>query len=285
MAGTANHASAGSSGMSHPMWKFFICHAAEDKESVARPLAVALRSRGHEVWYDDWELRIGDGLRRCIDAGLLGSRYGIVILSPDFFRKGWPQWELDGLVQMEREGRKVLLPVWHKVRRRQVAAFSLPLADRVAGSTRHGIEPLAERLIAAAASDGAAQAAGSGPPAEASACREKRGEVMEALSDFRAIIESLCGGSRPTPDGWLRLAGDIAGARAEVCRRLDRNSPWLDPSWLVDVDRLVDLGLRITYNAQYGPAADGAGSAASGRAVASLCDEFRALFRAVRSSH
>lgn len=271
--------------MSRPRWDFFICHATEDKESVARPLAVSLRARGRAVWFDDWSLGIGDSLRRCIDLGLLRSRYGIVVLSPAFFGKGWAQRELDGLVQLESEGRKVILPVWHKVGRREVVAYSPSLADRVAGSTRDGVETLADRLVAAVTADTTFPAASSSLPGDAFSRREKQGDVMEALSKFRAIIESLCKGFRPTPDGWLQLAGEIAGTRAEVCRRLDRNSPWLEPSWMGDVERLVDLGLRITYYAQYGSAADGTGAEASGRAVDSLCTEFRGLLGTVRSAH
>jgi len=77
----------------------FICHASEDKEEVARPLAQELRSRDFRVWIDEAEILIGDSLRRKIDEGLASSRFGIVILSPSFFAKEWPQLELDGLAQ------------------------------------------------------------------------------------------------------------------------------------------------------------------------------------------
>ncbi len=50
------------------------------------------------MWFDEFSLQVGDSLRRAIDQGLAHSRFGIVILSPDFFEKQWPQWELDGLV-------------------------------------------------------------------------------------------------------------------------------------------------------------------------------------------
>ena len=40
----------------------FISHATEDKEAVALPLAHALQEHGISVWYDEFELRIGDSL-------------------------------------------------------------------------------------------------------------------------------------------------------------------------------------------------------------------------------
>ncbi len=130
-------------------WDVFICHASEDKKEVVEPLAQELQRRGLRVWYDRWVLSIGDSLRRKIDDGLLKSRYGIVVLSPYFFQKQWPQRELDGLVQREIEGQKVILPVWHKITREDVASFSLLLADKMAGSTSQGIPQLVEELVRA----------------------------------------------------------------------------------------------------------------------------------------
>jgi hypothetical protein len=61
--------------------------ASSDKETFARPLAKALQSRGLKVWFDEFTLAVGDSLRRSIDRGLVHSRFGIVIISPNFLRK------------------------------------------------------------------------------------------------------------------------------------------------------------------------------------------------------
>lgn len=45
----------------------FVSHASEDKEAVVRPLAQAIRDAALQVWFDEFELRIGDSLRRKID--------------------------------------------------------------------------------------------------------------------------------------------------------------------------------------------------------------------------
>lgn len=60
----------------------FICHAGEDKETVARPLSEAIGRRGWTVWLDELALTIGDSLSRHIDAALAQSRFGAVVLSP-----------------------------------------------------------------------------------------------------------------------------------------------------------------------------------------------------------
>lgn len=123
------------SGGSREQYTAFISHASEDKDEVARPLSEALRELGHAVWYDEMTLKIGDSLRRTIDRGLANSRFGIVVLSPSFFAKNWPQYELDGMVAREVAGQKVILPLWHKVSKNEVLAYSPTLADRVALST------------------------------------------------------------------------------------------------------------------------------------------------------
>lgn len=127
----------------------FLSHAGEDKDRVVRPLAAALRDHGLTVWYDEFELRIGDSLRRKIDAGIAASRFGIVVLSHDFFAKGWAAYELDGLVTLAVSGQQVLLPLWHEVSKDDVVSFSPSLADKVALRTAdYTVEEIASEIAA-----------------------------------------------------------------------------------------------------------------------------------------
>lgn len=126
----------------------FISHASEDKDDLVRSLAHALRAGGLSVWYDEFELRIGDSLRRKIDRGLASSRFGIVVLSKSFFGKGWTEYELDGLVTRAVTGDQILLPVWHNVTKAEVVSYSPSLADRVARSTAtHTVEEIAAEIV------------------------------------------------------------------------------------------------------------------------------------------
>lgn len=47
----------------------FVSHASEDKETFVRPFVEALQANDIAVWYDEFELRLGDSLRRSIDNG------------------------------------------------------------------------------------------------------------------------------------------------------------------------------------------------------------------------
>jgi len=131
-------------------WDFFISHADEDKEEIARPLADALNAGGLMVWYADYALKLGDNLRESIDYGLARSRFGIVILSDHFFEKQWSQEELNDLATREVGGQKVILPVWHKIGFQEVFEYSPVLADRVAITTDKGFEHVVQGILEAA---------------------------------------------------------------------------------------------------------------------------------------
>lgn len=129
------------------MHDVFICHASEDKQDVARPLAERLAANGLSVWYDEFSLKLGDSLRAEIDKGLRDSRFGVVILSHSFFAKKWPQNELNGLFAKEVAGNKTILPVWHDLTQSEVTQYSPILADRIAASTALGLDKVAERVL------------------------------------------------------------------------------------------------------------------------------------------
>ena len=125
----------------------FISHASEDKEAVVRPLAVALIKEGLKVWYDEFELSIGDSLRRKIDQGLANSRVGLVVLSHSFIAKGWTNYELDGIITRTVSGEQVLLPIWHNISKQEVVEYSPSLADKVARSTAtHTVVEIAKEI-------------------------------------------------------------------------------------------------------------------------------------------
>lgn len=125
----------------------FISHASEDKEEIVRLLVNKLLELDINLWYDEFTLRIGDSLRKNIDRGLNNSRFGIVIISPSFCAKNWPQYELDGMVTREMNGHQMILPIWHKVTKDDVINFSPTLADKVALNTAtHSIIEIAELI-------------------------------------------------------------------------------------------------------------------------------------------
>lgn len=110
----------------------FLSHASEDKESFTDALCNELTKAGIKVWYDAISITWGDSLRAKIDVGLRKSKYGIVVISKDYIKKGWTQYELDGLFQREMTDGKVILPIWHNISKQEVQNFSPTLAGKLA---------------------------------------------------------------------------------------------------------------------------------------------------------
>jgi TIR domain len=181
-------------------WDVFVCHASEDKDDFVRPLAQGLEAHGLKVWFDEFTLTVGDSLRRSIDHGLASSGFGIVVISPAFLRKEWPQRELDGLVAREIGGVKVILPVWHNVTADSIRKYSPTLADRLAVSSARGLEHVI---------------------AELSRAMEQRSSLMPD----RGRVQSV---------GGVTKRPSAKAAAQRVRREADRNQLFRDQNWITE---------------------------------------------------
>src|SRR5208283_1578841 len=186
-------------------WDVFISQASEDKEAFVRPLAEGLAARGVRVWFDEFTITIGDSLRQSIDLGLARSRFGVVVISPNFLRKGWPKKELDGLVAREIDGMKVILPVWHEIGVDGVRASSPTLADRVAASSDNGLDHVIEEVIRAIRRDDKPQAGiGHVDTLNASAEGPPIGSDPESAVAQAASLKISVPSVQVTPPRWTR---------------------------------------------------------------------------------
>lgn len=115
----------------------FVSHAFEDKEDFVDDLVAEMRKLDLKVWYDTDKLKWGDSMREKIDRGLSKSKYGVVVLSPNYIAeyKYWTKAELNGLFQVETINGKTILPIWHNLTKKQVVEYSPIIADRKAMTT------------------------------------------------------------------------------------------------------------------------------------------------------
>lgn len=136
-------------------YDIFVCHASEDKLSVAVPLSVELENQGFRVWLDRFVLTVGDSLRREIERGLAECSDGIVVLSKAFFDKEWPQRELDALISLELgQRRKKIMPVRHEIEVSEIARKVPFFAGVLMLSTEEGISVVAEGIRKAVEKEG-----------------------------------------------------------------------------------------------------------------------------------
>jgi len=120
-----------------PAYDVFVSHAWEDKAEFVDEFVNELRKLGVKVWYDTSEIKWGDSMRARIDDGLKKSKFGVVVLSPDYIKDGkyWTKAELDGLFQLESINGKTLLPVWHKLTKKDIMAYSPIIGSKLAMTT------------------------------------------------------------------------------------------------------------------------------------------------------
>jgi hypothetical protein len=128
------------------MWDVFVSYASEDRGSIVEPLVRELERYCLKIWFDQWALSPGDSLRAKIDDGLANSQLGVVVLSQAFFRKRWPQAELDALHALALASNRALVPIWHNITYVDVAAQSPLLAGVLAIPSQEGVLAIARRL-------------------------------------------------------------------------------------------------------------------------------------------
>lgn len=129
------------------LYDVFISHAFEDKEDFVRRLAEALRNAGLKVWYDEFSLGLGDSIRESIDRGLAASRYGVVILSHNFFSKDWPQRELGAMFATMKTSERRILPIRHGLSTQEVQKYSPMIAGIHSVDSSEGIDEVVTQIV------------------------------------------------------------------------------------------------------------------------------------------
>lgn len=216
----------------------FICHASEDKESLARPLHKALTDIGLHAWLDESDIPWGESIRQNIDTGLSSCRSATVILSRIFFTKYWTQYELDGIFQRKMQDGLTFFPIQHGITIEEIRHYSPTLAGiNLLNANEHTVERIAELMFErlngsrpqtqAATTTQDTTPVSTGPtfgvfyiaPAETPPLSEGEEPQQDPLSYFRE------------PTGWLRMVNDneelefVAEDRS-IRVRLDWENHW-----------------------------------------------------------
>jgi hypothetical protein len=87
----------------------FVSHRGVDAAPAAR-LAGGLRDAGHEVWLDEWEIRVGDSIVTKIDEGLAAADAVVLCLSAAGVEAPWVvrEWASTLARQLEGHGVRIL---------------------------------------------------------------------------------------------------------------------------------------------------------------------------------
>jgi hypothetical protein len=104
----------------------FLVHAGPDKD-LALALYISLTALGVECFLDIACLDVGSKYENTLRATLASCGVGLIIVSPHFFEREWPQAEAEALLRREDCD---VIPVFRTVRPSECAALG-PLAQRL----------------------------------------------------------------------------------------------------------------------------------------------------------
>lgn len=89
----------------------FLCHSSRDKSFVEK-LANDLNNAGIGVWFDKWEIRVGDSIIDKINEGIGNGDYLAIVLSTASVASPWVNRELNAGLMRELQERSVfVLPI------------------------------------------------------------------------------------------------------------------------------------------------------------------------------
>ncbi|MCR5323880.1 MAG: toll/interleukin-1 receptor domain-containing protein [Lachnospiraceae bacterium] len=90
----------------------FLSHANADKLSYVEDLKKSFDKLGIKVFYDKDSIEWGDKWKDKINNGLQNCRFGVIVISENFFDRKWTELELKELLSRQKEsGQKLVLPI------------------------------------------------------------------------------------------------------------------------------------------------------------------------------
>lgn len=96
------------------MQTVFISYSSAD-QSFAKKLAHDLDNSGVGVWFDKWEILVGDSIVSKINQGIQKNDFLAVIISPDSISSSWVEKELNAALMRELSERSVVvLPILYR---------------------------------------------------------------------------------------------------------------------------------------------------------------------------
>lgn len=122
----------------------FVSHAFKDKKEIADELVEKLQKSGIVVWYSGNNLKVGHGIDDTIKDGLNQSKYGIAILTHNYFENDWTKKELNALWS---KSKSMVFPIWHNLNKEEVTKYDSNLADKYSLNTKKGIDYVVKELV------------------------------------------------------------------------------------------------------------------------------------------
>lgn len=127
----------------------FVSYATANRPFV-KNLADTLIRFHLDVWYDEYEIKLGESIWGKINEGLAACDWGVVVLTHQFFNRSWTKKELAALATMLGEDGR-MIPVFHKITPEEVGTYQPLLRDVKGldskGDVKHVAAALSARVL------------------------------------------------------------------------------------------------------------------------------------------
>lgn len=92
--------------------KIFFSYSSRDRPLAAR-IAQDLRTAGIDVWFDEWQIKVGDSIAQKIEEGLKSANFVAILLSRHSLASAWSQLEWQSRLHDEARSpaEKAILPL------------------------------------------------------------------------------------------------------------------------------------------------------------------------------
>lgn len=108
----------------------FLSHADADKDSFVEELKKSFDKLGISIFYDKDSIEWGDEWKKKIYEGLSDCKYGVIVVSKNFFDREWTEKELKELLSRQSEtGGKLILPIAYEIDLSDIRKKYKKLAD------------------------------------------------------------------------------------------------------------------------------------------------------------
>lgn len=93
-------------------YDYFICHAYEDRNSIVNEVLRCLEGQGITYWIDDNNIKKGESISSKINQGMQDSTNMLVFITDNFFKKDYPQDELNCFFHLTKSNReRAIIPI------------------------------------------------------------------------------------------------------------------------------------------------------------------------------
>jgi hypothetical protein len=88
--------------------KIFISYSSTNRD-IARRIANALNKKDYVIWFDEWEIKVGDSIIDKINKGIVESDFLLILLSKGSMKSKWVSEELNAAKMKEITKRKTFI--------------------------------------------------------------------------------------------------------------------------------------------------------------------------------